>query len=80
VPQFVLVHHHEPRECRTAYAAWSGFDSPLRSRPTLASCVGGGHTIYWLITASDRGAALDQLPDWLAERTEANEVREVGIP
>jgi hypothetical protein len=80
VPHFVLVHRHEARECRIAYAAWSGFDSPLRNRPTLASCAEGGHNIYWLITAPDAGAALGQLPDWLAQRTEANEVREVGIP
>ncbi len=80
MPKFVLLHHHEPRQCRTAYAAWSGFDSPLRHRQTLASCDDGGHQIYWVVTAEHEQAALAQLPQWLAERTKATEVREVGIP
>jgi hypothetical protein len=77
---FVLKHCHAPQECRTAYAAWSGFDSPLRQQPTLASCAGGGHEIYWAVSATDERAALAQLPDWLAERTQATEVRKVPIP
>ncbi len=78
--KFVLTHRHGPRECRTAYAAWSGFDSPLRNRPTLASCAGGGHRIYWVVSAPDEQAALAQLPEWLAERSEIAEVQDVRIP
>ena len=37
MPLFVLVHHHEPDECRFAFAAWKGFDSPLRHQPAVAS-------------------------------------------
>jgi hypothetical protein len=80
VPQFVISHRHLARECPTAYAAWSGFESPLRHRQTLASCAGGGHDIYWVITASDERAALGQLPEWLAERSDITEVRQVDIP
>jgi hypothetical protein len=80
MPQFVVLHAHQARECRTAYAAWSGFDSPLRKQPALASCATGAHRIYWTITADDEQAALAQPPGWLAQRAEIAEVREVGIP
>jgi hypothetical protein len=39
---FVLCHRHEPAECRFAFAAWRGFDSPLRHATALASCAVGG--------------------------------------
>jgi hypothetical protein len=77
---FMLSHSHRAEECRTAYAAWNGFDSPLRRRETLASCAGGGHRIFWTVQAPDRRAALAQLPPYVAERTEVSEVREVSIP
>jgi hypothetical protein len=77
---FVLVHRHAPRECCTAYAAWSGFHSPLRRNTTLTSCVSGEHRIYWVVEATDERSALSQLPDWLAERTDVSKVQEVAIP
>ena len=42
---FVLAHHHEAADCRVAYAAWKGFDSPLRRKHTMASCASGEHHI-----------------------------------
>ena len=39
---FLLRHRHAPHECAAAYAAWKGFDSPLRHHPTISSCVEGG--------------------------------------
>jgi hypothetical protein len=80
VPLFVLSHRHEADECRAAFAAWKGFDSPLRHRPTVASCVEGGHRAWWQIEASDADAALRQLPPFVAERTEVEAAREVRIP
>jgi hypothetical protein len=80
MPKFVLQHRHQARECRTAYAAWSGFSSPLREQPTLACCASGGHRIFWVVTAADKHSALAQLPDWLAARTEETEVQDVAIP
>jgi hypothetical protein len=80
VPSYVLTHRHEPCECRTAYAAWKGFDSPLRRRQTMASCRSGGHLMFWCVEARNEAAALAQLPAWLASRAEVVEVSEVAIP
>ena len=77
---FVLSHRHEPGECRSAFAAWKGFDSPLRGRPTIVSCFGGGHRAWWQVEASDPEGALAQLPPFVAERTVAEPVREVHVP
>lgn len=78
--KFILTHRHEPEECRSAYAAWNGFESPLRHHDTLASCGRGGHRIFWTVQAPDEREALAQLPPYVAERTEVSEVREVSIP
>lgn len=78
--EYLLHHRHEPRECAVAFAAWKGHQSPLRSRPTLASCRSGGHEIWWTVEAGDPPAALGYLPHFVAERTEAIEVNEVLIP
>jgi hypothetical protein len=80
VATFVLAHTHEPAQCSAAFAAWRGFESPLRSTTVLSSCVRGGHRLYWFVEADDASAALAQLPPFVAERTEATEVREVPVP
>jgi hypothetical protein len=36
--------------------------------------------MWWLVRASDVEAALAQLPPYVAERTVAEEVREVPLP
>jgi hypothetical protein len=77
---YVLAHSHDPEACDTAYAAWSGYDSPLRRKPAIASCASGGHRIFWVVEADDAEAALRQLPEWLAGRTAVSEVSEVVIP
>ena len=77
---FVLSHRHAPQECRAAFAAWKGFDSPLRHRPTVSSCVEGGHRAWWQIEAPDAEAALAQLPPFVADRTEIEPAREVQVP
>lgn len=80
MPSFMLYHRHSADECRIAFAAWRGFDSPLRHHPALASCAQGGHSLWWTVEARDRAEALSRLPDYLAERTEVSEVSEVPIP
>lgn len=80
MPRYMVEHSHEAHTCQIAYAAWSGYESPLRHKHTVASCAIGGHRIFWLIEAGDAEAALRQLPEWLAERTVASEVSEVMIP
>ena len=78
--RFMLSHQHQPEECRVVFAAWRGFDSPLRHHSTLGSCSDGGHSLWWTVAADDAEAALAQLPPYVAERTTVSEVREVPIP
>jgi len=80
IPTFLLHHRHSPTECRATFAAWKGFDTPLRKASTLGSCLQGGHELYWRVEAADAAAALAQLPPYVASRTEAIEVTEVAIP
>jgi hypothetical protein len=80
MPQYRLSHHHAPHECRIAFAAWKGFDSPLRHQPTFGSCAEGRHALWWVVEAPDAEAALAQLPPYIAERTRAARVSEVQIP
>lgn len=80
MPLFVLSHCHEPHECPSAFAAWKGFDSPLRHQPALATCINGTHRAWWHVEAPDAEAALAQLPPFVAERTEVEPAHEVTIP
>lgn len=80
MPDFLLHHHHSARECDAAFAAWAGFESPLRRRPAAASCLNGGHSVWWRVEAEDGEAALALLPRFVARRTTPIEVREVRIP
>lgn len=80
MPKYLLQHRHESPECRVAFAAWRGYDSPLRHRAALATCAEGGHELWWTVQAADPSAALAQLPPYLAERSVALEVSEVPIP
>jgi hypothetical protein len=77
---FILHHRHEPLECAAAFAAWTGFCSPLRHCPAPSTCLAGGHAIWWQVEAPDGGAALALLPHFVAKRTVTTEVREVEIP
>jgi hypothetical protein len=80
VPLFVLSHRHDPDECRLAFAAWKGFESPLRGQSTIASCLEGDHRAWWQVEAPDAEAALAQLPPFVAERAVAEPAREVRVP
>ena len=77
---YLLCHTHRPHECPVAFAAWSGFDSPLRQQTVLASCELGGHGLWWTVRAEDEARALAQLPGYVAARTEIVEVKEVLVP
>jgi hypothetical protein len=80
MPTYLLEHRHEAAECEAASAAWRGFESPLRGRPTLSTCLGGDHRLWWLTEAGDEGAALLRLPRYVAERATAVRVRETVMP
>jgi hypothetical protein len=80
VSRYLLEHRHEPRDCGVVFAAFRGHDSPLRHRPTLASCESGGHAIWWTVDAQTDEEALGLLPFYVAARTTATRVSEVEIP
>ena len=80
MPLFRLHHRHEADECPAVYAAWKGFESPLRREAALASCREGGHAIWWDVEAADGRRALELLPPYVARRTTAVAVSEVAIP
>ena len=77
---FILHHRHAPHECAAAFAAWQGFDSPLRHHPAPCSCLTGGHALWWRITAADAAEALTLLPPYVAQRTTPIAVRDIEIP
>jgi hypothetical protein len=62
------------------FAAFRGHESPLRHRPTLASCGFGGHAIWWSVEAAGEAEALALLPFFVAERSTATKVEEVEFP
>jgi hypothetical protein len=89
---FVLIHQHTPAQCSIAYAAWSGFASPLRGRTVHSTCAryrssprpGAAasplmHETWWTTEAEDGHAALIQLPAYVRDRTQAREVSELTI-
>jgi hypothetical protein len=78
--RFVLHHHHQAHECGVVFASFKGHSSPLRHKPTLASCRSGGHAIWWTVEATSEAEALALLPIYVAERTTATSVSTVDIP
>lgn len=78
--RYLLQHRHEPSECGVVFASFKGHESPLRRRPTLASCRSGGHAIWWTVEAETEEEALCLLPYYVAERTTVSRVSEVEIP
>lgn len=79
MPTFILAHVHDEAECQVTYAAWRGYESPLRGLAAMASCATGDHRMYWTVDADNADQALRQLPPYLAARTHASEVRRVPI-
>ena len=80
MPRFLLHHRHDPADCAAAFAAWKGFESPLRRTVTIGSCLTGGHELWWELDADDVETALGRLPRFLAERTSATHIVPVEIP
>jgi hypothetical protein len=80
MPVFLLHHEHAAAECAAAFAAWTGFESPLRHRPAASTCLAGGHALWWRVEARDPDAALQLLPRYVRARTSVTGVRDVEIP
>ncbi|MGZ4301853.1 MAG: hypothetical protein ACXVR9_12560 [Gaiellaceae bacterium] len=78
--RYLLHHSHRPDECGVVFASFRGHTSPLRRRPTLASCRSGGHAIWWTVESASAADALDLLPPYVADRTTATSVSDVQIP
>ena len=77
---FLLHHRHTAGECATAFAAWNGFKSPLRRRLAHSTCLAGGLDDPPQGVAADGDSALGLLPNFVARRASATEVRRVCIP
>jgi hypothetical protein len=77
---FLLTHHHTPEECGVVFASFKGRQSPLRHKPTVASCRSGGHEIFWMVDAGSEADALELLPAYVAARTTVSRVTPVQIP
>lgn len=77
---FMLHHRHQPEECPSAYAAWKGFESPLRGQQAPSSCRLGGHEIWWEVEAADETDALGHVPGFIADRTVVTRVNRIDIP
>jgi hypothetical protein len=77
---YLLQHRHDAPECGVVFASFRGHDSPLRHQATVASCISGGHAIWWTVEADSEQDALGLLPFYVAERTKAIRVSEVRIP
>jgi hypothetical protein len=80
MPFFLLHHQHAAAECDAAFAAWTGFPSPLRHRPAASTCLTGGHAVWWRVEAADVEASLALLPRFVRSRTSVTGVRDVEIP
>ena len=77
---FLLHSQHDEVECPAAYAAWRGFESPLRRSTPYATCLWGGHEAWWEAEADDETTALRQLPPFVAERSRAIRVTRARLP
>jgi len=80
VARYLLHHVHADDECGVAFASFKGSESPLRRQVTIASCLSGGHEVWWTVEAATESDALATLPAYVAERTTAIRVGEVRIP
>jgi hypothetical protein len=80
MPRYLLHHNHEPNECGVVFAAFRGFESPLRHKSALASCRSGGHSIWWTVESASEKNALALLPFYVSERTTVIAVSEEQIP
>ena len=80
MPVYLLHHEHAAADCAAAFAAWTGFQSPLRHRPAASTCLAGGHALWWRVEAPDARSALALLPRFVRERTGVTSVRDVEIP
>jgi hypothetical protein len=78
--RFLLHHRHEASQCGIAFAAFKGEASPLRRKPAVASCISGGHEVWWVVEAGSPADALGQLPYYVAVRSTATPITEVQIP
>jgi hypothetical protein len=77
---YLLHHRHEPDECGVVFASFKGHASPLRHRTVFATCVSGGHDIWWTVEAACAAEALKLLPYYVAQRTTAARIDPVEIP
>ena len=71
MPRYLLHHHHEPNECGVVFAAFRGFDSPLRHSARWLPAVPAAIRSGGRSTPASEANALALLPFYVAERTTA---------
>ena len=69
------MHRHEAADCAAAFDAWTGFESPLQSGRPPATCRHASHTQTWVVEADSATAAVELLPAFVRDRTDAIEIR-----
>lgn len=79
MPRYLLRHAHDADDCAVAFAAWKGFESPLRGTTLTSTCPGGAHEVYAVVTAPGPDEALGHLPPWVRARASATLARDVRI-
>ena len=62
MPAFLLHHEHEPRDCAVTFAAWLGFDSPLRRQRERLLDAGTRRGIAQIVGARQPFVDVDGLP------------------
>jgi hypothetical protein len=77
---YVLCNTHLERECAAIFAAWRGFESPLRRHAPASACRWSDHRLWWEVEADSAAEALGQLPPFVADRTEAIRVIRAELP
>jgi hypothetical protein len=78
--RYRLHHKHAAADCPAVFASWRGFASPLRHGVAKGTCRTGGHELWWDVDADSPAAALDMLPDFVADRTQVTAIDDVPIP
>jgi hypothetical protein len=77
---YVLSNTHHDGECAATFAAWRGFESPLRRSAPASGCRWSDHRLWWEVEAESAEEALRQLPPFVADRTEVIRVIRADLP
>jgi len=78
--RYLFHRRHEPDECEVVFTSFKGRGSPVRHRPTLASCRTGGHAIWWTVEAGSEGDVRRRLCGRRRSRRRPHKAEPGGTP